>query len=953
MRAGDDRGRGAAGWAAAAAAVAGLVLAGPGSAAGAARPPTPPPAGPGSAVRVGPAGAPAAGTGTAVRVGPAGAPAAGTGTAVRVGPAGAPAAGTGTAVRVGPAGAPAAGTGTAVRVGPAGAPAASTGSAVPVGPAGAPAAPAPAPAGAGSAAPSGPSLLGDPNARVGSLAGPGPLVANGLGSPACRDPTLRAQLSATARADCAASGVAVASAPLENYQFDVHIDTGLLGETAENLIENLLLKPVWMALVWLTDVAVVGLEWCFSIDLLGAGTFRSVTRGLQSMRDALTTPWLAPILAVAAVAAVYNGIVRRRVVETLGQVVLLLAMTAGGLWVIAAPQATVGQASRWANQASLGVLGAAATGDPGHPLRSLDDALRPLFAVAVTGPWCYLEFGDVAWCREPGRLDPRLVAAAGAVVAHDRAAASSPAERRQAAAEAVAVSRARTNGDLFLALPSNGPRRNSINADAANPSLLAVLCGSDTATSCSADTGPQAEFRTEKGTAARVGGLLLIGIGATGMFALIGFICMRLIGAALLALVYLLLAPVAVLAPAFGDGGRDAFRRWSLRLLGAVVAKLIYSVFLGVVLLIVRILSDLGGLGWWTQWILIVCFWWLVFNHRHRVLENVIHERGEPNHRSSLANKLFATRQALKLAAPPARQFGGLARRGGERLRHLPERVIAHARRRRTVDRRADLAGQVARTLDRDHQAAQAVVAAAPATELRLGELRTRRDRIQRQRRAAAAAGDRRRTLSLQRRQADIEADVQAGEAELAQARAAVPAGEERRRRTGLVHDEDQRARRADLLDREAELRPLVAAAKDRRVGRRDYPGLASLVGLGPGEYDRLSAPERRRAALKIDRELEQRREWAKAAARLTPAEAADRARRRAARARRSRQAKADDPRPARRHQSRRERQFGRAGSGYGDFDRRRRSDRDGGHRPERELDLGRRPDGDRDRRPR
>jgi hypothetical protein len=782
------------------------------------------------------------------------------------------------------------------------------------------------------AAPPAPSLVPDPNARLGSLGGPGPLVANGLGSPACRDPALRTQLSATARADCAASGVAVASAPLENYQFDVHIDTGIVGQTPESIIENLLLKPAWMAVVWLTDVAVVALEWCFSIDLLGPGTFGSVTRGLQSMRDALTAPWLGPALAVAAVAVLYNGIVRRRVVETLGQVALLVAMMVGGLWIIADPRATVGEASRLVNDASLGVLGAAATGDPAHPLRSLDDALRPLFAVSVTGPWCYLEFGDVDWCRAPGRLDPRLVAAAGAVVAHDRSAASSPAERRAAAAETAAVARARTNGDLFLALPSNGPRRNSINADATSPSLLAVLCGSDTATSCSADTGAQAEFRTEKGTGARVGGLLLIGIGAAGMFALIGFICLRLIGAALLALVFLLLAPIAVLAPALGDGGRDAFRRWSLRLLGAVAAKLVYSVFLGVVLLMVRILAGLGGLGWWTQWILIACFWWLVFNHRHRVLENVIHERAEPTRRSSLANKLFATRQAIKLAAPPARRLGGLGRRGSEHLRQLPERVIAGARRRRTVDRRADRAEQVARTLEHDHHEALATVARAPAAELDLAALRTRRDRLQRERRTAAAAGDRRRVASLQRRQHDVEAELAAGEAELSQARTAVPAGEERRRRTGLVHDEDQRTRRAELLDREAELRPLVAAAKDRRIGRRDYASLASLAGLGRREFERLNDQERRQAALRIDRELEQRREWTKAAARPTPAELAERARRRSGR---SRPAGSTAARPSRRGQTRRERQFDR--------------ERLGGEHPDRSYRHDRRPD-DRDR---
>ena len=93
------------------------------------------------------------------------------------------------------------------------------------------------------------------------------------------------------------------------------------------------------------------------------------------MRDALTTPWLAPVLAIAAVAALYNGIVRRRVVDTFGQLALLLAMMAGGLWLIADPIGTVGAASRLVNEASLGAARSGGDRRPEPPVRSLDDAL--------------------------------------------------------------------------------------------------------------------------------------------------------------------------------------------------------------------------------------------------------------------------------------------------------------------------------------------------------------------------------------------------------------------------------------------------------------------------------------------------------------------------------------------------------------------------------------------------
>ena len=84
-----------------------------------------------------------------------------------------------------------------------------------------------------------------------------------------------------------------------------------------------------MAVVWLDRCRVVALEWCFSLDLLGSGALGPVTRGLRSMRDALTTPWLAPVSRLRRSPLVYNGIVRRRVVDTIGQFALLMAMMVG------------------------------------------------------------------------------------------------------------------------------------------------------------------------------------------------------------------------------------------------------------------------------------------------------------------------------------------------------------------------------------------------------------------------------------------------------------------------------------------------------------------------------------------------------------------------------------------------------------------------------------------------
>jgi hypothetical protein len=719
----------------------------------------------------------------------------------------------------------------------------------------------------GTSVPAPPASTADPSAQVSSLPGPGPLVANGLGSPSCTAGQ-QAGLSSAARANCAASGLVAAPAPIDNYQFDIHIDLPLVGGLKNDLatlVQDFILTPVWMALVWVTDVLVVALEWCYSINLLGTGTLGPVTSGLASMHRALTTPWLATVLAIAAVTFLYNGLIRRRIVETLGQFALMLAMMIGGLWVIIDPADTVGAVSQLANQASLGVLAASATGDPSQPARSLDDGLRQVFDAAVGTPWCYLEFGNVAWCDDPGQLDPDLRATARQIALIDTAGAKGKQASLQAQTEVAALAAAKTNGALFLALPANGAARNSIQGSPLDPSLLSTLCGSVDDTSCIAPTAPEAEFRTENGTIARIGGLLLIAVGELGMFGFLGFLALRLLSSALLALLYLLLAPVAVLAPALGDGGRALFRLWSLRLLGSVIAKLIYSVFLGVALLMLRVLGQLGSLGWWTQWLLIASFWWIVFNHRHQLLEHVIHERGESTRRASLGNRLFAAHQAMRLARPVAKVVWRKARSVGEAGRALP----GGTRQPRppkppSTGRRSELDQQVSRTLERDHALAASTLAGASGRERELAELRDRRQVLKTEHRTATLAGDRRRAASLAARTQRVDGQIKNGEHEIARARATVRRGEENIRQTGIVHDADQRARHAAFLDQQAELRPRLAEPRDKRRGQRDYAELAPLAGHRRAAYETLSASQRRPAELEIDRALEHRRDWSR-----------------------------------------------------------------------------------------
>jgi hypothetical protein len=448
-------------------------------------------------------------------------------------------------------------------------------------------------------------------------------VENGLGSPLCRDPE---QLSAAEQRSCQTVDFVAAADPTNDYAFDVNINTGVdkWGNDFATMVENVA-QFGWMVLVSATHGLVVMFEWCYSLNLLSDSLLREVTVALHDVRLTFTEPWTVIALAVTSTLAVYHGLVRRRVTDTIGGILGMLAMMAGGLWVIADPAGTVGAVEQWANQAGVGTLAVVASGSPGHPDRTLAESMQVLFGSVVSTPWCYMEFGDVGWCENSAQLDGGLRKVGLAIAAseekksgcHELCDTGASAGDRTLAASAVLLREAQTNGELFLALPADEPERNSVKNKG---TLLHVLCGGgESADKCRGPTAPQAEFRSEKSAESRLLGLFLIWSGALGMLLLLGFLALRLLGAALMGLFFLMLAPAAVLAPALGDGGRSAFRGWALKLMEAVVAKLTYSFLLGVVVMMMKLLLGLTVLGWWTQWLLISAFWWSAFLKRDHV----------------------------------------------------------------------------------------------------------------------------------------------------------------------------------------------------------------------------------------------------------------------------------------------------------------------------------------------
>ncbi len=686
-----------------------------------------------------------------------------------------------------------------------------------------------------------------------------PLVDNGLGSPLCHAGA-EGDLSQASQSDCQTSGFEAAPAPTGNYGFDVHINTGITDWTSDaDAIFQDLLEFGWTVLEAVVHGVIVMLEWCYTLDLLNSPAMSGVASGLRQAQALFTQPWLVLALSVASVLALYHGLVRRRVAETLGQALMVLAMMVGGLWVIMNPAGTIGALGGWANQAGLGTLGAVTSGNPGHPDRTLADSMRDVFSGAIEGPWCYMEFGEVGWCDNPARRDPRLRAAGLKIAASEMEQVScksgSPstplwldyelglpvcvtAGSEQAKAlehSAELLRKAQSNGAIFLALAANGPERNSINKSG---SLFNVLCGGSEEP-CKGPTAAQAEFRTGSGTGWRFMGLFFIWLGGLGMILMLGFIALRLLAAALSSMLYLLLAPAAVLAPALGDGGRAAFRGWATRLLSAVMSKLIYSFLLGVVLLMERILTvDLTALGWFTQWLLISTMWWGAFLHRHHMLNFAQGGRSESRIRGMrLTSALMSAREMGRL--------GGWARR---KLTPSAPSVQKRQRIAATGNKRAEAIadGQVNTSLERGYHDAQEQLRAEPQMRARQAERHEKLRDLRTKQASAERRGHQGRADRVGRAARRVEKDMQLEERKHQLARHTVTEGDRAKRQSGRLYTSAQAKERGQFLD--------TQAALPRQ--RRDYASLAGVIGHSPDEWKQLNPQARTKARDAIDREL-------------------------------------------------------------------------------------------------
>jgi hypothetical protein len=537
-------------------------------------------------------------------------------------------------------------------------------------------------------------------------------------------PSCRYALAAAARRSCRASGSVAEPHPLSSYGIDVRVGFSITdpGRSFLGALQTLG-AGLWMALLYVVKGVLLLLEWAFSLDLTNEAMPQLRTSLARLHDQAFGDWWLLLGISLTGLWGTHRGLVQRRTTETLAGLAATVALMVGGLLIISRPDDTVGWAARATNDAGMAVLAAGTGSSADDPRDALAGSLRQVFDTTVREPWCALEFGSVDFCDDRTG-DP---------------------------------SRA-TNAELWLAYPAQGWQRGRLHklmkGDDGGGGLPDPLTAAKDVLGIGGDRklpddvealvhkdSDRASIQEAGGTFPRLALLAIILIGLTGAIALYAYLGVRLVLAAGLGLVLLLIAPAMLIAPALGDAGRATFIAWIKRLLGAEVAKFVFAIFLTVVLTASRVFGGLE-LGWFGTWLLQAAFWWGIFIKRHEILEFV--SGGMPRQHGNgigqvLSNGYHAwmlgrgARQMATRAAGPAGVGVAAARSGGqvrrqarsaatrslarERLdeRHRQE-IVGHQQQARGVVAQRDVLQRELRATDRRLAGYDEATAVANAT---------------------------------------------------------------------------------------------------------------------------------------------------------------------------------------------------------------------------------------------
>lgn len=303
-----------------------------------------------------------------------------------------------------------------------------------------------------------------------------------LSNPACSSDALTVWQAGR----CVRTGDPDVAYPVGNWQFDIHISTGLLHpiNNVYSVLETVL-NTVWLILLYLLKYTLTLLSWAFSITpFTNAATLGNVHGKLAALYSTLDSPWMNAVYILIGAYAGYLAFVRRRQSEAIGHLLASLVCILAALAVINAPSYFIGKPAEFANGFAQNAIAASDLAANNHTANNATSKFAgltaELFSGFAAGPFCALETNDVTWCESPpSSLEIKTVQAGisrdKTFQAQARAIATEAASRLPASQQKVAytelydqLTTTSTSGltreDLFLRYPPGSTPRDALYA---------------------------------------------------------------------------------------------------------------------------------------------------------------------------------------------------------------------------------------------------------------------------------------------------------------------------------------------------------------------------------------------------------------------------------------------------------------------------------------------------------
>lgn len=433
-----------------------------------------------------------------------------------------------------------------------------------------------------------------------------PIMGLGLPNPAC-DRLIEIRDRRT-RLACEANGTPESIYPSTNYGFDTFIDTGIDAPMGNGLsVIVWLLNGVWLGVNFVLRCVFELLGLAFGLNPFGDGeTMRRISGSIGRIYSGITSPWLSTLVVMAGIWLAYKGLIKREIGASVAGTLGAIAMLVVGLWIVHAPGQTVGRVANMSNDVSLGIISAPHSGSVSRPMGSFAEAMSRTWPRLIEVPFAGLNFSDVRWAMGPPpqeaveKANEKLCDDVGSEALFE-ASEGADGDVDKACEEYVRnrYGKPKRVIDLYLRSSPNSPPREA----------LWEYFDKDEADLYKAKVAAQGG----DGVLTRISMLGLFLLGLLGAVMLLAWLALRLFTQAAIGFVLLLAAPFALFFPLLGDSGRRAFKTWGLTLLGATLAKVIYSAFLSIVLLGIAILGRPGGA---VGFLLAAAFCWTVFLKR-------------------------------------------------------------------------------------------------------------------------------------------------------------------------------------------------------------------------------------------------------------------------------------------------------------------------------------------------